>query len=561
MGPRSWREDDAVSEVVGTILLVAISVMLFAGLSMVVWQQMQTSPAPANADLRLDVEGEWVSLTHVWGESLPVSDTRLMLTIDGTRGDYPLDEPPLAGHLDHVSSGSPTHWDLGETLWIGCPAGESCAFAGQTTDEVTGIDERANAVLFSTLEGVTPGLILNPLPDLVVGTQPMEDLTPSDGLLMECTYRFRAVVGNTGLEPVADTASLVTKFYVDGGEVHTDTRSGPLAVGATYVVESDQVVVSGAGSHTFRATIDEPDNVVEIADDPAANRDDRSFSLIAGEADPGFAYEDGNDDGFYYPCVSDDAKIENVDIDGGAYSTTAPVGIVIPPSVGTISVAGPITFASGGSLTVGVDLSATGLNSVTLDADNALNFIGSPAPTVTATGDIDIDADGDIDIGGVTLSAEGFAITIDSLAGSILADGLVVPDLATDATRIDVNAGGYITAQGADVHVQNGIRFDATGTTGSGSLLLQDATLEADPGSGLFSGHAIRLNGDGDVHVERMYMRTAADLIGISVDSVSNTLFYENLDCDTLGGSQNNVVLTPVGANKDGGSGAQCSVV
>lgn len=527
-------DDAAVSEVVGTLLLVAISIVLFSGLSVVVYQQMQTSPVPANVDLRLEVDGDWTTMTHVWGESLPVDEVRLLIEVGGTRGQYDLDEAPLADHLDHVPSGSVEQWDLGETLWLRCPSGGDCAFPSETLGYVTSVDERANAVVFSNQPGVTPGLILNPLPDLSVATEPVEDLSPADGMYEDCQYVFRAVVANTGLEPTEDP--IVTKFYLDGDGTafHTDTRSTPLQVGSSYVV-TVQVKVSGAGQHQFLAVVDKDNTIPEISEE---NEDDRTFNLDQATADPGFVFEDGDGDLLYTGCDGD-TNVQALLEDDGAHSTAAGIGLVIPPSV-SISLTSPITLSSGGVLVVGGGL--------------------------TAGGAIDLDADGNVDASDGILSAEGYAITIDSTTGSVVGDRLSVPaGASSDTTRVEVRAAGFISLESAQIYTQDAVFADAAGTGtsasgASGSLLMQSANLVANPGSGLFSGDAIRLAGDGDVRAENAFLKTKADLIGVDVDVTSNTFFYESLNCETLSGNQNSVVLTPLGANKAAGTGAACTV-
>jgi len=93
---RSLREDDrGVSEVIGTILILGMTVSLFAAI--IVWVTSIPTP-PATTHLELDgqliplkdASGNWagvnVTITHRGGESLSFLDTRVYLTITKTSG-------------------------------------------------------------------------------------------------------------------------------------------------------------------------------------------------------------------------------------------------------------------------------------------------------------------------------------------------------------------------------------------------------------------------------------------------------------------------------------------
>jgi len=127
------RDDESgVSEVIGTILILAMTVVLFA--TIIIW--VSNIPTPA-ATARLDIEGDMVplydpfgievagniTLRHVGGESLPAAVTVVYVTVERggtfetealeTRGIVP---PPAinAGERYGLMDGADASWNTGE---------------------------------------------------------------------------------------------------------------------------------------------------------------------------------------------------------------------------------------------------------------------------------------------------------------------------------------------------------------------------------------------------------------------------------------------------------------
>jgi hypothetical protein len=96
LGPRR-RPKDAVSEIVGTLLTVSVTVVLFSGIMFYV----ATMPQPKGST-SASFKGESafytssgltyavVNITQMGGQALPGSDTRVMLMVDGTSRDLSL---------------------------------------------------------------------------------------------------------------------------------------------------------------------------------------------------------------------------------------------------------------------------------------------------------------------------------------------------------------------------------------------------------------------------------------------------------------------------------------
>ncbi len=114
-----------VSEVIGTILILLITVILFS--TIVLW--VFTLPAPrAQGNVGIDgglegryVAGSWsgayVNLTHLGGDDLLDTNTRIYLTIDNLTHTFRTN----GSHFDGVSvkaygvNGPDVHWNIGET--------------------------------------------------------------------------------------------------------------------------------------------------------------------------------------------------------------------------------------------------------------------------------------------------------------------------------------------------------------------------------------------------------------------------------------------------------------
>jgi hypothetical protein len=106
----------------------------------------------------------------------------------------------------------------------------------------------------------------------------------------------------------------------------------------------------------------------------------------AGLVDPGFAYEDVDNDLIYTEGV--DIPIPNADIRDGAYNSSAGNGLIIPPSVGDISLNKIINFQASTNLLIAIDLTSTN-KGIVLNAGNdvILSSDLSSSISLTATND------------------------------------------------------------------------------------------------------------------------------------------------------------------------------
>ncbi|MEM0343450.1 MAG: FG-GAP-like repeat-containing protein [Thermoplasmata archaeon] len=96
---KSWKDEGGVSEVIGNILILAITVILFSGIIAFV-QTMpvpeQTTKADFSASLVFSSNYRHANLTliHAGGKPLSVNQVLILLTVDNTNYDYRLTDDP-----------------------------------------------------------------------------------------------------------------------------------------------------------------------------------------------------------------------------------------------------------------------------------------------------------------------------------------------------------------------------------------------------------------------------------------------------------------------------------
>lgn len=130
------NSDEAISEIVGTILLLGIAVILFSALFIFVLSSPFTPSSPS-ANLIGFVEGNNVIIEHHGGDSLDLDTTEILIRkgYDGTRvnaGDY----------VDDTNGNG--KWDIGERLVY--------SFNGSITGwqiETDIIDQLSNSIVMS----------------------------------------------------------------------------------------------------------------------------------------------------------------------------------------------------------------------------------------------------------------------------------------------------------------------------------------------------------------------------------------------------------------------------
>jgi uncharacterized repeat protein (TIGR01451 family) len=146
MNSKNIREKFAVSEIVGTILLLGIATCCFSILYFNVVNSPTPNPAPI-VEISGMIEDNQVILTHHGGESLDL-DTKILLSYKGIDlnliiGDY----------LDNVSKSNGL-WDLGEKLYF--PIYEEFDYVTYPDINIGLVDDNSNTLVFAGKLDYTP---------------------------------------------------------------------------------------------------------------------------------------------------------------------------------------------------------------------------------------------------------------------------------------------------------------------------------------------------------------------------------------------------------------------
>lgn len=418
----SWRDADGVSSVVGTTLMLAITISVFAGFSLVVMGEVSDGGERTRADLHL-LQGEEVLLQHRGGDALALAQGRLLLNVDGAEAVVPLAD--LTAQLDG-------DWGVGETLCL------SCLYPGASLDGVLLV--YGNALLVS--EGAR-GAALPAGIDLAPATPLLAPAAPAPG--DEVT--FSVTVRNLG----ADTAAATSLRFTLDGSVLAEPVVPSLAGGASTVVTATWTATSG--DHTLLAGVDPDDDVAET--DESNNDAQRGFT-VEPLADPGFPYVDADGDGRYDPAT--DTPLDPAEVQDGRYDAGAG-SLVIPASVGPITAAS-IDFRAGGDLVIAVDLTAIN-QELELQAGGNATLAGITLITEQGGPDLELQAGGWIDASNSTLESK--AVTLAAAGGGIDAWGSSMTarngDVRLTATQ-DVDARSAALTASRDLKITVGADGD-----------------------------------------------------------------------------------------------------
>ncbi len=105
------RDENAVSEIIGEILMTAIAVLAFSIIAVFVFSYMDAGEkVHANIDGWVDVDSDTIHIRHLGGEHIDINDVKIILNLNGTRRE--LSSSQVVQLLG--SNG----WHLGETILI-----------------------------------------------------------------------------------------------------------------------------------------------------------------------------------------------------------------------------------------------------------------------------------------------------------------------------------------------------------------------------------------------------------------------------------------------------------
>ncbi len=105
-----YGDEDAVSEVVGELMLLFITVTLFAILTVTAYALLSRPPAQPILDISASLDGNSLTIQHLGGDSVPYGDLSI-----------------IAGGREYGISGGDANgngaWDAGESITVAIPPG------------------------------------------------------------------------------------------------------------------------------------------------------------------------------------------------------------------------------------------------------------------------------------------------------------------------------------------------------------------------------------------------------------------------------------------------------
>ena len=145
---------DAVSSVVGTVLMLGITVTVFAGFSFFVLDYLQSTPPAPRADIAAVQQGPSYLLVNRGGESVPLAEGSLLLNVAGSQQRLALSSFAASGYL----GAGATQWGIGQTVCIAGAgsAGRTCLY---DTATVPFPDIRGSAVVASNAFVANDGVL------------------------------------------------------------------------------------------------------------------------------------------------------------------------------------------------------------------------------------------------------------------------------------------------------------------------------------------------------------------------------------------------------------------
>lgn len=114
---RSWADDAALTDVVGSIVMLAITIVVFAGVSIVVVAEVAGTDEEAPPTFRFEEIGDHVVVRHMGGIPVPLSQIQALITDAGSTTTV-----ALGDHAASIGNGD-DRWDIGESI---CIIGTGC---------------------------------------------------------------------------------------------------------------------------------------------------------------------------------------------------------------------------------------------------------------------------------------------------------------------------------------------------------------------------------------------------------------------------------------------------
>ncbi len=219
---KKFRSDnEGVSEVVGTVLLLAIAISAFSVLAMYVFSNTGTTPSPHVNLVGYMDENHNAIVEHNGGDSLPLQNIRIIIWKgEEASHEFMFTTSMLHNYNHSISLGGNSmfydttnnkKWDVGDYIKIDCPA-----IFGNITHwqiSVMVIDKESNSIIMS---GILQQGILHTVPPVAMFTY--EPLNPKTG---------RGVIFNASQSYDPDGGAIV-QYIWDFGDGVRETKYSPV---------------------------------------------------------------------------------------------------------------------------------------------------------------------------------------------------------------------------------------------------------------------------------------------------------------------------------------------
>jgi flagellin-like protein len=140
------RSTEAVSEVVGVVLLLGMTITLFAFLNYVVFSfSFGSSPPSVNLIGTLDMDDNTVIIKHYHGDSLE-GTTNVIVTIGSSSYQKSIKQMYLYDEWSFQDTNSDGKWNFGEVVRF-----RSSEISPDTYIQVTVVHQETNTILLTTV--------------------------------------------------------------------------------------------------------------------------------------------------------------------------------------------------------------------------------------------------------------------------------------------------------------------------------------------------------------------------------------------------------------------------
>ena len=146
------KQDEAVSEILGTALLISIAILFFSFLVIIVFSYPMTPAAPyVNLVGSIDSETGDIVIEHFGGDILP-GDTKIFVSIEDELNEINIGtifkETTHYNNWNVINSNRDGYWNFGEIVTYSDNIDSSMRVS------VTVIDDESNSVVIGTIVGV-----------------------------------------------------------------------------------------------------------------------------------------------------------------------------------------------------------------------------------------------------------------------------------------------------------------------------------------------------------------------------------------------------------------------